>query len=473
MSAPLPFTLPPAFIHRVQETLGEQFPAFLEALRQPAPVSIRLNPLKLTSSPNLEPVDWTDTGFYLPVRPLFAADPWWHGGGYYVQEANSMFLEQAFREAIHGVEDPVVLDLSAAPGGKSTHLASLLPAGGLLVANEVIRARANVLAENVTKWGTGNVVVTNNDPVHFGSLAGFFDVMLVDAPCSGEGLFRKDPEAVREWSEASVQLCSQRQQRIIADAWDALKPGGVLIYSTCTYQKAENEDNLKWLLENESVENVPVPLNPDWGVEKVTAGKLEGYRFWPHRTRGEGLFMAAVRKTNGKLHQPRRSRNKAITPATRKEMDMVQGWLSGEADYTWIRHNERLLALPDGSMNALEQIAGNLKIVSAGTEVAEIIRKGVNPLPGLALSVHLNRETFPVQNVEPETALRYLRREDVLPEGSPNGWGLVSYRNLPLGWVKRINNRANNYWPKEWRLRMDLAEALKASEQEDRLIHRT
>jgi NOL1/NOP2/fmu family ribosome biogenesis protein len=341
------------------------------------------------------------------------------------------------------------------------------------VANEVIRARANVLAENVTKWGTGNVVVTNNDPVHFGSMAGLFDVMLVDAPCSGEGLFRKDPEAVKEWSEANVQLCSQRQQRILADAWGALKPGGVLIYSTCTYEKAENEDNLKWLLENESVENVPVPLNPGWGVEKVTAGGLDGYRFWPHRTKGEGLFMAAVRKTNGKLHQPRRSRNKTITFATRSETDMVHGWLSEDAEYNWIKHNERLLALPSGSMDALEQIAANLQIVGAGTEVAEIIRNSVNPLPGLALSVHLNRKLFPMQEVEPETALRYLRREDVLPEGLPSGWGLVSYRNLPLGWVKRINNRANNYWPKEWRLRMDLSEALRASEQEVPLIHWT
>ncbi len=456
---PLPLHLPAAFTARVSQTLGPDFPAFLAALGEPAPVSIRLNASKAVAVAGLERVPWSGAGYYLPARPLFAADPRWHAGGYYVQEASSMFLERAFTEALMGIHEPLVLDLAAAPGGKSTHLAALLPEDGLLVANEVIRPRAYILAENLTKWGTGNAVVTHNDPADFGRLPGLFDVMLVDAPCSGEGLFRKEPEAVREWSEANVQLCAERQQRILADAWAALKPGGVLIYSTCTYEEAENEANLRWLLHREDVENVPIPVDPAWGVEEIAAGPLTGYRFWPHRTKGEGLFMAAVRKISGSS-SPRKGRKGGLPLATRKELEPAAGWLRGSAAFDWLKWNEKLVAIPVGNREAAELIFGNLKVVYAGTEVAELVRTQANPLPGLALSVYLARDAFAVQDLDLETALRYLRREDVVPEALPNGWGVVSFAGLPLGWVKRIGHRANNYWPKEWRLRMDLADAL-------------
>ncbi len=449
--------------------MGKDFSSFLAALATPAPVSIRLNAAKNVSVPALKPVPWSEAGYYLPARPLFAVDPLWHAGGYYVQEASSMFLERAFLAAVEGIEIPVVLDLAAAPGGKSTHLAALLPEGGLLVANEVIRSRAYILAENLTKWGTGNAVVTNNDPAEVGKLTALFDVMLVDAPCSGEGLFRKDPDAVREWSEANVQLCSERQQRILADAWAALRPGGVLIYSTCTYEEAENEQNLRWLLAREGVENVSIPIDPGWGVETITVGPLEGYRFWPHRVKGEGLFMAAVRKTAGKGHGPRK-RIKGLSFATRKELGSVNGWLRNPDAFEFLKTSEKLLAIPAGQPHAAEQILGHLKVVYAGTEVAELMRHQANPLPGLALSTHLAPGVFPLQDLDPETALRYLRREDVVPIDLPNGWGLVSFRGVPLGWAKRIGNRANNYWPKEWRLRMDLAEALGAYRKQEQII---
>ena len=461
MTATRPLQLPDAFTRRVGQTLGPDLPAFLAALGTPAPVSIRLNAAKGVTVAGLERVPWSEAGYYLPARPLFAADPRWHAGGYYVQEASSMFLESAFAQAVAGVDEPVVLDLAAAPGGKSTHLAALLPAGGLLVANEVIRARAHILAENLAKWGTGNAVVTQNDPADFGRLPGLFDVMLVDAPCSGEGLFRKEPDAVREWSEANVQLCSERQQRILADAWATLKPGGVLIYSTCTYEAAENEENLRWLLAQEDVENVPIPTDPAWGVEEIAEGPLTGYRFWPHRVAGEGLFMAAVRKTSGNASS-RRGRKGGLPLATRKELGPVAGWLRDPNAVDWLKWNDKLVAIPAGGREAAEQIFGHLKVVYAGTEAAEMVRTQANPLPGLALSTHLAPGAFPAQELDPETALRYLRREDVVPEDLPNGWGLVSFAGLPLGWVKRIGNRANNYWPKEWRLRMDLADALRA-----------
>jgi 16S rRNA C967 or C1407 C5-methylase (RsmB/RsmF family) len=461
MNSPLPVNLPAAFTVRVNQILGADLPAFLAALGAPAPVSIRLNAGKGVAVTGLERVPWSEAGYYLPVRPLFAADPRWHAGGYYVQEASSMFLEKAFNQAVAGVDAPVVLDLAAAPGGKSTHLAALLPEGGLLVANEVIRARAHILAENLTKWGTGNALVTQNDPADFGRLPGLFDVMLVDAPCSGEGLFRKEPDAVREWSEANVQLCAERQQRILADAWVALKPGGVLIYSTCTYEEAENEANLRWLLAREDVENVPIPTDPTWGVEEIAVGPLMGYRFWPHRVRGEGLFMAAVRKTSGS-GSPRKGRAKGLPLATRKELGPVADWLREPSAFDWLKWNDTLVAMPVEGREAAELVFGQLRVVYAGTEAAELVRTQANPLPGLALSTHLAPGAFPAQDLDLETALRYLRREDVVPGELPNGWGLVSFAGLPLGWAKRIGNRANNYWPKEWRLRMDLADALRA-----------
>ncbi|GAB3814418.1 hypothetical protein GCM10028895_07510 [Pontibacter rugosus] len=232
-------------------------------------------------------------GFFgiLPTRTsFFTLDPLLHAGAYYVQEASSMFLEQALKQSIDLDESLHVLDLCGAPGGKSTHLASLISKDSLLVANEVIRSRASILAENVTKWGSGNVLVTSNDPREFSRLPDFFDVMVIDAPCSGEGMFRKDHAAVGEWSEENVNLCAQRQQRILMDVWDALKPGGLLIYSTCTWNEKENEENIAWLAAQEGVESIKLEVQPEWGIIPTQLNGLEGYRFYPHRVQGEGFL---------------------------------------------------------------------------------------------------------------------------------------------------------------------------------------
>ncbi|HEX8529413.1 MAG TPA: rRNA methyltransferase, partial [Cytophagales bacterium] len=224
---------------------------------------------------------------------------------------------------------------------------------------------------------------------------------------------------------------------------------------------AENEANQRWLLAREDVETVRIPVDAAWGVEEIAVGTLTGYRFWPHRVKGEGLFMAAVRKTSGN-GSARRGRPKGLPLATRKELGPAAGWLREPVALDWLKWNEKLVAIPAGNREAADGVFGSLKVVYAGTEVAELVRTQANPLPGLALSVHLTPGAFAMQDLDLETALRYLRREDVLPEALPNGWGLVSFAGLPLGWVKRIGNRANNYWPKEWRLRMDLADALRA-----------
>src|SRR5690349_17313185 len=288
--------LPEEFEQSMRHQLGSEFPSFLASLEEAPPVSVRSNPLKEVEGVGVMRVPWSQYGHYLASRPVFTLDPAFHAGGYYVQEASSMFLEQALTQAVDLRQSLNVLDLCAAPGGKSTHILSLVNRDSLLVSNEVIRSRASVLSENIQKWGYPNSIVSNNDPADFGKLTGFFDVIVVDAPCSGEGLFRKEPEAMEEWSPDNVQLCASRQKRIVADVWPALREEGIFIYCTCTYNRHENEENLRWLQENHAVEFLKLNIDPAWGVEEVRDGKMTGYRFFPHRAKGEGFFLAVVRK---------------------------------------------------------------------------------------------------------------------------------------------------------------------------------
>ena len=280
--------LPPSFVEDMRALMPDAND-FLAALQTEQPVSIRLNSLKLDTSTHPESyifpasypaalrgqgevrlpqdsvrVPWCESGYYLPNRPAFTFDPLFHAGGYYVQEAASMFLEQAMRRSVGA---PCrMLDLCAAPGGKSSLASTLLPKGSLLVANEVIRQRSQILAENLTKWGCPNTIVTNSDPADFGQLDNFFDVLLTDVPCSGEGMFRKDPVAVSEWSPQNVELCYQRQRRILSDVWPSLKPGGIAIYSTCTYNVHEDEENIAWICQELGAEVLEVPVSADWGI---------------------------------------------------------------------------------------------------------------------------------------------------------------------------------------------------------------
>ncbi|WP_181307362.1 rRNA methyltransferase [Rufibacter sp. XAAS-G3-1] len=454
--------LPVSFQTRMQTQLGDAYAAFAHALAQPSPTSVRVNQAKMALPISLPKVPWTETGFYLSARPSFTLDPMFHGGAYYVQEASSMFLEQALRQSVDLSQPLAVLDLCGAPGGKSTHIASLLSPESLLVANEVIKPRANILAENIQKWGSGNVVVTNNDPSHLGQLTGFFDVLVVDAPCSGEGMFRKDPDAMNEWSEANVKLCSERQRRILMDVWDALKPGGVLIYSTCTYNLEENEENLAWLARQQDAEAIPLQLQPDWGVTETQLEGMRGYRFYPHQTQGEGFFLASVRKTGGEEARTfKKSKRPYLVSASKQEKALVQDWLNEPENWELVKHKEVLRALPSAWMLELEQLYENLRVVYGGIELAEVMKNNAKPQPALALSQHLSPTAFPHAEVDLATALRYLHREDITLDNSANGWVLVQFNGVALGWGKKLQNRVNNHYPKEWRIRMSLDEALK------------
>ena len=458
--------LPESFTQRMQAQLGNEFEAFQQSLSDAAVSSVRINTTKFSGSVNDNQVPWSKTGFYLEERPFYTLDPFLHAGLYYVQEASSMFLEQAFQQLSN---EPVkVLDLCGAPGGKSTHIASLLPENSLLVSNEVIRSRAVILSENLKKWGNPSVVVTNNDPKDFASFKGFFDVIVVDAPCSGEGLFRRDENAITEWSPENTQHCAQRQQRILADVWPALKPGGILIYSTCTYNPGENEENLKWLNEFADVENISLPVKAEWGVTETEAAGLSGYRFYPHKTHGEGFFMAVVRKLDGETARiPRKIKGAAFTTASRNEKALIENWLSSD-EMELLNLNGTLLSFPGRYTAELTWLQQSLRIVHAGIKTGELKKKEVLPAHELALSPILNRGKFPEIELSLDEAIRFLHRDDIRPGAKERGWHLLTYRDIPLGWAKNLGNRFNSNYPKEWRIRMDITEYLAGKLDEEK-----
>ncbi len=425
---------------------------------------------------NMQKVLWCDSGYYLAQRPVFTLDPLLHGGAYYVQEASSMFLAHIVGQITEGKEPLVALDLCAAPGGKSTLLADFLPQSSLLVANEVIRSRAGILAENITKWGNPNVVVTNNDPKDFSKLPEIFDAVFVDAPCSGEGMFRKDEKAREEWSEANVQLCAERQRRIVADVWGALKTGGYLVYSTCTFNTRENEENVRWMMQELGAENIKIEAPKEWGItssedlQSEVTQDIHGYRFFPHRVKGEGFFVAVLRKISEQTTSLRGARNErrgnpkplagdSSTPLRSARNDgaaRLKQWLSSPNYFTFVQTGDFIKAFPalHGEINNL--LSKELRAVQAGVTLAEVKGKDYIPHYSLALSTALNVEAFPCIDLDLRSALLYLKKENF--EGAPErkGFELVRYRGLPLGFVKNLGNRCNNLFPQEWRIRMQI-----------------
>ena len=445
--------VPAALIQSLQTATGFQKEAF-EAVHKSGEqvVSIRLNPSKkfdVLHLPISENVGWCVNGRYLKERPFFTFDPFLHAGAYYVQEASSMFLWQAIMQTVPDTMGKKVLDLCAAPGGKSTLLSSYFK-DGLVVANEVIKNRANILVENVSKWGDGHLLVTNNDPSHFQSIPGFFDVLMVDAPCSGSGLFRKDPSAVDEWSVANVTLCSQRQQRILADAVPCLAENGVLIYSTCSYSPEEDEAICDWLLNEMEMESIPIELEKSWGIVE-TASPLRnalGYRFYPDQVKGEGFFLACFRKKSSELAAKSKIKNLQMT--SKLQVQQLQTLIQLPENLSFFDQNDAIRAIDTQWIAALGVLANHLYIKKAGIEIASMKGKDIVPSHELALSGWFIGG-FPVIDVDLENALSFLRRKDFRADG-PKGWNLMSYGGLPIGWAKLLPNRINNYYPAEWRI---------------------
>lgn len=396
-------------------------------------------------------VPWSSYGYYLPERPSFTFDPLFHAGAYYVQEASSMFLEQALRQTVDLSRPLRVLDLCAAPGGKSTLLQSLLTGDSLLVSNEVIRTRVHILQENMVKWGAANVCITSNDPQDFRRLENYFDVIVVDAPCSGSGLFRREPEAIGQWSLDNVKLCQQRQQRILADCWPALRQDGMLIYSTCSYSREEDEDILDWMMTDLQAEGCRLEVPEEWNiVETMGAKGAYGYRCYPDKLDGEGFFIACLRKNDGGAFVAPRKRT-SPEKLTRQEEQRVRDWVREEGGLFFFHHQEQINVLPESLAGELSVLQSACYLKRAGIPMGQLSAKEFIPEHDLAVSLLIN-PSLPVLPLSREQALVYLRKEEILPGDAGLGWTLVSYAGANLGWIKVLPRRCNNYYPKEWRI---------------------
>jgi 16S rRNA C967 or C1407 C5-methylase (RsmB/RsmF family)/NOL1/NOP2/fmu family ribosome biogenesis protein len=418
--------------------------------------SIRLNPFKVSESsevPSLrgdlgEAIPWTQFGYYLNARPSFTFDPLFHAGCYYVQEASSMFLEQALKQTVDLSKSLKVLDLCASPGGKSTHIQSLISKDSLLVSNEAIRSRANVLKDNIIKWGCENVVATNNDPKNFAKLENYFDVIVVDAPCSGSGLFRRDSNAINEWSENNVQLCSQRQQRILADVWPALKKDGILIYSTCSYSKEEDEKIAEWLSGNLSIAFCQLSIDNNWGIIQTE----KGYRFWPDKVKGEGFFLSCFQKKEGVQEILFKTKYKP-EQATKKEMEFIEKLVKKD-DKNFIKHMNTVYAWPEQHTYDFNFLLGQLRVIYSGTLVGELMRDKLIPDHALAMS-NIISDTIHRAELDYDQSVRFLQRKELKTSIKEKGWQLVTYLGHTLGWINALPNRINNYYPKELRILKD------------------
>jgi len=442
---------PGEFIKRLngQEYIDSE--GLTAALGQEGPVSVRINPYKwLQPVIRHERVSWEPDGYYLNERPVFTADPLFHSGVYYPQEASSMFAGEVFRQVASGLKDIRVLDLCGAPGGKSTHLSALIAGNGLLVANEVIRSRASVLAENITKWGIGNTIVTQNDPSAFSALPGFFDIIVVDAPCSGEGMFR-DPVAVKEWSVPNARLCSERQKRIVMDAWPALKPGGVMIYSTCTFNPAENEENISWFAAKAGAASVTIDLKGMEGMQHVIYNDVEGYGFYPGRIRGDGFFIAALRKTSDTARPGQRIKP-GILRQSRRGSDLAEPLIMADPDRIVMSGDRVILLASDRDI--ISYIGERLAIIKYGTMIGEIRKESFVPAHDLAMSVSQRQGAWPVYDASYEEAIIFLKLGQFRLSGVPEGRVMIHYRGVPLGFVNNLGHRFNNGYPQAWRIRM-------------------
>lgn len=471
-------SLPDSFIEDMKQVLpAAELEKFIQSLTEgEQPTSVRINTNKAGSKKLFEcptsPVKWCQTGIYLDSRPQFTLDPMLHAGAYYVQEASSQFITHVINHLLHLAQtdealkngNGLVLDLCASPGGKSTAALSALPQGTMLVSNEIDRKRARILAENIQKWGNPNVCVTGNAPADFRNLKETFNLIITDVPCSGEGMFRKDSGAIAEWSPSKVHECTTLQKQIVSDIWPCLKAGGYLIYSTCTFNIHEDEENIQFIHDQLGGEIIPIPIEKDWNIHPAITGSFapdirpeSACRFMPHYTQGEGLFMALIRKPlNHITNSKENNRNKEISSNSKTDKNLLK-YLD------WVNQTCVLRTMQDGTLTAIPQsmepvydslVRNRLYLLSAGVELGIQKGKDLQPAHALALSTAINRNIFPEAELDLDTTLNYLRREAiVLSSDIPRGYVLLSYQHQPIGFVKNIGNRCNSLYPTEWRIR--------------------
>ena len=435
------------FIGQLQGLLPDEWEALVEAITASEPsVAVRVNEARGAKVPaGARRVPWCAEGFYLADRPAFTFDTDWHAGHYYVQDASSMFITHVIKHFVH---EPVrYLDLCAAPGGKTTAAMQALPQRSLIVANEIVPPRARVLADNVIRWGNPRCVVTSNAPANLGKFSGFFDVIATDVPCSGEGMMRKDDEAVAQWSPALVEQCAQRQREILADVWPALRPGGLLIYSTCTYNRQENEEIADFIVSELGATSLEVPIEAGWNIHPAIGSPCHCYRFMPHRVDGEGLFMTVFRKAGEGPRQDIRIKEKNA----KKVDETCKPWLAKPQDYIIDQQGDLTIAVPQDIGREVAALRASLNVLHAGVELATVMGRKMVPHHALAMSTARADGAFPVCEVDYPTALRYLRGESITVDG-PRGHVLIAHQGAVLGFANNLGNRANNLYPKPQRI---------------------
>ena len=454
--------LPERFVERMRQELGEaEATALCEALATEPSTAIRLNTPKMSCPPfEAEAVPWSADGYTLPERPAFTLDPAFHAGAYYVQEASSQFAGYILSQAVGGraqCEGLRVLDVCAAPGGKSTHYASLVGEHGLVVANEINRSRAAVLADNARKWGLGNMVVTCNDSAHLGDYEEWFDVVAIDAPCSGEGMFRKSEEACEQWSEANVKMCAERQWEIVENVFDTLRPGGVLIYSTCTFNRDEDEALVQRICDEwgEAIEPAQeVDVADEWGAVVGRVGAFQTFRFFPHRVKGEGMFMAVARKAGEPMsrHRMPKARREVIAAVEKRSEQELSRWVKEPKRMRFFSAGDTIYACWAEHYDEIKALSSRLAVIYSGVALGQIFKGKLKPDGALAFYVGLNRDAVATAELSLDEALQFLRKQDMSAEPFVEGVNMVLYKGLPLGFVKRVGARVNNMYPASLRI---------------------
>lgn len=440
--------LPAVFVDMLKGLLPTEWEALQLAIGQSeASVSVRVNPLRQVVVPQgADRVPWCPGGFYLDRREPFTFDTDFHAGRYYVQDASSMFIHHVLSAL---VREPVrYLDLCAAPGGKATAAMSALPMGSLVVANEVVPQRARVLCDNVMRWGNPAAVVASSTPAQWGKMRHWFDVIAADVPCSGEGMMRKEEEAVAQWSPSLVEQCATRQRTIVDDVWPALRPGGLFVYSTCTYNRQENEEIVEHLMRHYGAQPVEVPVDPSWNIHPAVESPCVAYRFMPHRTRGEGLFLAVLRKPDDEPCVPFKPKRLPSTSPVKTQQP--QEWLADASAMSWTMQGDNAVAVPREHAASVDVLRSSVQVLQAGVTVATAKGKGFVPHQALALSAALARGVACCE-VDYRTAMAYLRGEAIVVD-APRGYVIVTHRGAALGWANNLGNRANNLYPKGLRV---------------------
>lgn len=462
--------MPKGFAEKITAELGQDIAKrLLEALSLAPSVGLRLNKRKAIPTdapdgelrpkaplyPGMSRVGWCDSGYYLEERPKFTLNPLLHAGAFYVQDPSSMVYERIVGNLV-GSQPVLAADLCAAPGGKTTAIINALPEGSALLANEFIATRAAILKENLTKWGYPGVVATNTDTSRLSAMGEMFGIVAVDAPCSGEGMMRKEEAARSQWSEGLIKQCASLQREIVRNAAEMVAPGGYLIYSTCTFNTDEDEDNAAWIAEELGLLPVDTGMAGSDGIMPEAKGKVPCLRFMPGFTRGEGLFVAVFRKpeaASGSAHfkMPKKTKGNKKDKMEKGILERAKSWI--EIDVEVRPHEDRLLALTETTARLLDAIPKGVRIVSAGVEIGDIKGKDLVPAHALAMSTAFSR-VFPEVELPESEALRYLSREAItLPADTALGYVTLTFRGMPLGFAKNIGNRCNSLYPNEWRVR--------------------